>query len=174
MEPIYTLGNYESDIKPIMNALEQASRKQLSRSCSTYYTQHTKCNDIRDMDSFDPTEDRGQDLCSNYLVPELKLVQPDVVLVMGGKPDNHLQRAMEDLGVSRSKIPNRVKDIVFEDPEESADVRTYETDLLDTTTILPSYHYGAQALRSMKDYTVIDSDEEYWRVLSQKAASYFS
>jgi hypothetical protein len=169
-DKLETLGNYSDDIKPLVDALERVWQRQLNRSCRIYYTQHTKCDDIH-TDSFDPETDDGQDLCSNYLVPELKLIQPDLVLVMGGKPDKHLQRAMSDLGV-KPELPANVKDIIFSDPDSGSGVQTYPSSLLDAD-VLPSYHYGYYGMLSMRRYTLFDDDNDYWETLAEKAVDKF-
>lgn len=162
-----TIGNYEDDIAPIINAFEEAYQNLLDRSCRLYYTQHTKCNDINDVDWFDPKNDEGQDRCVSYLIPELEVVQPDIVLVMGGKPNNHLQRAMRDVGVE-TELPSSVTDTVFADGKKGTKVRTYESSSLDAE-ILPSFHYGFRGMGSMKRFTEVDGDKEYWKTLAQGA-----
>lgn len=166
---IESIGNYEKDIAPVVDAFAEVYQNQLEQSCSVYYTQHTKCNDIH-ADWFDPNNDEGQSRCAEYLTPELALVDPDIVLVMGGKPDSHLQRALKDVGVNED-LPSRVTDTVFADGSDATKVRTYESTSLDTT-ILPSFHYGYWGMRSMKQYTSIDKDEYYWRLLAEAAVAH--
>jgi hypothetical protein len=78
-----TVGNYRKDIAPIVSAFKQVYQGEFGRECRIYYTQHTKCNDIH-TNGFNPKEDEGQDRCASYLIPELNLVNPDIILVMAG------------------------------------------------------------------------------------------
>lgn len=173
LSSIDTVGNYEKDIKPIVEALNQACEKRLDRECNIYYTQHTKCNDIHDTHDFDPKSDDGQDLCARYLIPELKTVEPDVVLVMGGKPNNHLGRSMADLGVKNSTLPDKDKNKIFDNPEDPIQANSYSSDAINAR-ILPSYHYGGRGKGNISQYTGVEDRQEYWKMLAEEASSYFT
>lgn len=163
-----TVGNYTKDIAPIVDAFNQTYQNQFGRICRAYYTQHTKCNDIH-ADGVDPKNDNGQDNCASYLIPELNLVNPDIILIMGGKPSGHLQRALNDIGV-QADLPSKVTDTVFADGKEATKVRTYNSYFLNGI-ILPSFHYGFKGMGAMKQYTSIDSDQKYWKSLAEGAVS---
>jgi len=104
-------------------------------------------------------------MCRRYLVPEVKFIDPDTIIVFSGQPCNHVQRTLADIGVSEP-LPDSIKNTITDD---EGHLRTYSSDIDGiNATIFPTYQMG-QGMGNITQHLKYGTLKEYFNELVAQA-----